>query len=185
MDELFEEFLALSASLRPTYPYSLGKENSHWREIISHIDVQIPSLFQVIYSKVFGTRRDIADQKLMDFIPGYRLIHICELKSEFANVNNMLDVSSCVFIPFLGNYSSDYICYCRDRFEHESIVSISHNSFIATPLHKDPKSFFETICAFYKYHVYFLDTDGYLDYDFDLEGQIGSRINPEITYWVE
>ena len=47
------------------------------------------------------------------------------------------------------------------------------------------KKFFETICAFYQFNVYFLDTDGYLDYDLELEGTIGAEINLGIPYWLE
>jgi hypothetical protein len=31
--------------------------------------------------------------------------------------------------------------------------------------------------------IYFLDADGYLDYDFDKEGAIGARLNPGCEWW--
>jgi hypothetical protein len=43
----------------------------------------------------------------------------------------------------------------------------------------------ETICAFYKGGVYYLDDDGYLDCDFDKQGKIGAILNQDIDYWIE
>ncbi len=185
MNELFEEFLFLSVQLRTRYLDSLGEENCDWEKILSEIDVEIPQLFRVIYGKVSGTKRSIEDQTLMDFIPGYRLIHICELKDEFIKLKKSYTDNTCTLIPFLGNYSSDYICYCRNIMGQEYIGSILHDDMIVVPMHKDIKKFFETICAFYKNDVYFLDSDGYLDYNIELEGEIGEKINPGIAYWME
>ncbi|MFR1294064.1 hypothetical protein [Coprobacillus cateniformis] len=36
----------------------------------------VPKVFQTIYGEVAGTYRNTENQKYMDFIPGYRLIHI-------------------------------------------------------------------------------------------------------------
>lgn len=185
MNELFEEFLFLSAQLRTRYIDSLGQKNNNCKKVLYEINTEIPELFQVIYNKVSGTRRSIKDQTLMDFIPGYRLIHICELSEENAKLNKNYNDKTQVIIPFLANYSSDYICYCRTNIGKEYIGSISHDDLRVIPMHKDIKKFFETICAFYKFNVYFLDSDGYLDYNIDLEGEIGSKINSGIPYWLE
>ncbi len=72
--ELFEEFIELSRTLRPDYPESLGLAKEKWQSSIPNFT--LPTLIHVIYSVVQGTERDIRDQKLMDFIPGFRLIHI-------------------------------------------------------------------------------------------------------------
>ena len=50
-------------------------------------------------------------------------------------------------------------------------------------IHNSPQKFFETVYEFYKQNVYFLDADGYLDYDFNIEGIVGSNLNPDISYW--
>lgn len=52
-------------------------------------------------------------------------------------------------------------------------------------MYSSPEKFLETICEFYKQGVYFLDSDGYLDYDMSKEGVVGSEINSGIKYWVE
>ena len=44
---------------------------------------------------------------------------------------------------------------------------------------------FETIIAFYTENVFYLDDDGFLDYDFEKEGVIGAIHNPDIEYWLE
>ncbi len=185
MNELFEEFLFLSARLRTKYVDSLGERNNNWEKVFYDLYGEIPELFQVIYNKVSGTRRNIADQTLMDFIPGFRLIHICELKEESVKLNRYYNDKIQVIIPFLANYSSDYICYCRTNAGKEYIGSISHDDLMVIQMHKNIKKFFETICAFYQFNVYFLDTDGYLDYDLELEGTIGAEINLGIPYWLE
>lgn len=41
------------------------------------------------------------------------------------------------------------------------------------------------IIAFYHKDVFYLDEDGYLDYDFEKEGLIGAAYNPDIEYWME
>lgn len=188
LDSFFDEFISLSAELREEYPLSLGKKTDNWEELFHLIDDTIPSIFQVIYSKVSGTKRGIQKQELMDFLPGYRLIHICELVDEYSifkknfncNSNNVQKV-----IPLLTNYSSDFICYCKMADGSESVVSIMHDDQDLVLIHKSIDKFMKTICEFYRNAVYFLDSDGYLDYDMEKEGVIGSKINKGIPYWVE
>jgi hypothetical protein len=45
--------------------------------------------------------------------------------------------------------------------------------------------FLETICEFYKNDVYFLDEDGYLDYDDEKESEVAIKINEDVDYWKE
>lgn len=185
MDELFEEFLALSTQLRSGYLKSIGEKNDSWIDLFHEISDDIPELFRVIYSKVSGTKRGIREQALMDFVPGYRLIHICELGEESAGLNEMYHDKAQTVIPFLANYSSDYICYCRTNLGNEYIGAISHDNPEMELMHETVRKFFETICAFYKRNVYFLDSDGYLDYDMESEGEVGAEINSDIPYWME
>ena len=49
-------------------------------------------------------------------------------------------------------------------------------------MYKTPLKFFETINDFYTKNVYFLDEDGFLDYDFELESVIGKKHNSGIKY---
>jgi len=185
---LFKEFIFLSKKIREEYPMSLGEKNSNWEEVCRSIDVDIPVLFQAIYSRVSGTKKDIKQQQLMDFIPGYQLIHISELVNENIKFNNVYgfnnDFKDLKLIPFLTNYSSDFVCYGKMNDGREVVGTIMHDDQQFTPMHDSVEKFFETICEFYKKDVYFLDADGYLDYDFEQEGVIGAEINPSIDYWL-
>ena len=87
LSDLFRQFMFLSMSLREDYSKSLGEKADNWEEILHLLDNNIPMLYQVLYSQVSGTFRDINQQELMDFIPGYRLIHINELINENARLN--------------------------------------------------------------------------------------------------
>ena len=186
-DNLFTEFIVLSSKLRKGYRESLGKKDIHWEEVLKSIVTDIPDFFRNIYDNVSGTKRSIQEQELFDFIPGYRLIHILELESE----NNVLkertkwDDQIQKVIPFLANYSSDYICYVKMADGKECVVSIMHDSPDVVVMHSNTARFLETICAFYKDGVYYLDDDGYLDYDFDKQGKIGAKLNQNIDYWNE
>jgi len=189
LNDLFDEFIVLSTKLRKEYLKSLGEKASNWEEMLRTIDTDMPYLFQVTYSKVSGTRRDIQKQELMDFIPGYRLIHISELNYEKKKLNKIYNYYNNdkiqKIIPYLTNYSSDFICYGKMTDGRDIVVSIMHDEQKLTLMHESIEKFFETICEFYKDNVYFLDTDGYLDYDVEREGEVGAKINENITYWIE
>ena len=110
LSDLFDEFMFLSKKLREEYPKSLGGKVDNWEEILQLLDNDIPMLYQVIYSKVSGTHRDIKQQELMDFIPGYRLIHINELNYEAVTLKSIYkdyDAKVKKVTPLLTNYSSD------------------------------------------------------------------------------
>jgi len=123
----------------------------------------------------------------MDYTPGYRLIHISEIVEE-KNIIDSVFVKNDraeieVVIPLFVNYSSDYICYCKYSTGEEYICTLMHDEGDLVLMHKSPKKFLETICELYKQGVYFLDSDGYLDYDSDKESIVGSKLNPGIEYW--
>jgi len=189
LNDLFDEFIALSTKLRKEYHKSLGEKSSNWEEILRSIDTDMPSLFQITYSKVSGTRRDIQKQELMDFIPGYRLIHISELNYEKNTLNKIYNQCNNdkiqKLIPYLANYASDFICYGKMADGRDVVVSIMHDEQQPILMHESIEKFYETICEFYKDNVYFLDADGYLDYDYKREGKIGAKINENINYWTE
>lgn len=52
-------------------------------------------------------------------------------------------------------------------------------------MHNSVELFLKTIIAFYLKNVFYLDRDGFLDYDFEREGIIGAEYNPGIDYWTE
>jgi len=183
----FKEYLRLSAKLRPEYPESLGEQKTDWARDFSEIFMCIPPIFNAIYSNVSGTKRDCARQSLMDFIPGYRLIHIDELKEETAGVFRLLNEygvkDAVIAIPMLVNFSSDYICYAETKSRKEGIYSFTYDDGELVLRHNTSQKFLKTISEFYRKGVYFLDDDGYLDYDFEKERVIGAKFNKGIQYW--
>ena len=189
MNEHFKTFLDLSAELRPKHPASLGKTLENKESVFSSISGNIPLLFHVIYSNISGTRRDIKHQELMDFIPGYRLIHIDELTDENNNVASIIDECNIedveIAIPFLADYSSNFICYVKHKNGNEGIYLLSNNDGELILKYKNGEDFLNTISAFYRENVYFLDEDGYLDYDMEKESLVGANLNKGIKYWSE
>lgn len=190
MDKLFMEYLSLSDNLRNGYQNSLGTSHPVWKETFAAIVPVVPPFFETIYGKVEGTYKDIDNQEYMDFTPGFRLIHINELESEFHTLLQMLepdDVSESqikTIIPFLADYSSCYICYAETTDNNESIFYFSPDDGLQK-MHNSTQQFFKTLIAFYQNNVFNLDEDGFLDYDFEKEGIIGAEYNPGIEYWTE
>lgn len=189
LGRLFDEFILLSSALRGEYPKSLGGKITNWEDTFHVMGMDIPLLFQVIFNKVSGTKRGVVEQELMDFIPGYRLIHLSELRDEMAVVKEIYsgydEDKVKTIIPLLANYSSDFICYGEMMDGREIVGMVMHDDPKFVLMYQSMDRFLETICACYKEQVYFLDQDGYLDYDFVMEGEVGARINPEVAYWVE
>lgn len=187
LKDLFEEYLELSAKYRPEYPVSLGEAHGDNLDILENIFLDIPEIYTTIYTKVCGTEWEIKEQELMDFIPGYRLIHIKELIQEKKKLDLILEyIDTSEFnniSPVLGNYSSDFICFGETKQGEEFIISVFHDDASINIMHNNINIFFETICKFYKEGVYYLDEDGYLDYDLEREVQIAKEINPGIEYW--
>jgi len=187
--DLFNEFLALCDQIRPGYRESLGRglhrlEAELRLKNIFKSAVDIPELVLEIYCQVDGTLRNVASQKFMDFIPGYRLIHIDELEEEFQKLMTLADSSQVHYFPFLANYSSDSVCIENRSGNNESnISSFLHDDPQFELMHSNAEDFLITIIAFHRENVYFLDTDGFLDYDLYKQGLVGGRLNTGISYW--
>ena len=188
--ELLDECISLSDKMRCGYKSSLGIPHQAWEQILTNITRPVPEIYREIYSTFAGTPRDVKEQKLMDFIPGYRLIHIEELQVEYnafmrtvgfdAICENQMEM----VVPLLADYASNYICYVKKQDNTEAIFAYSTDEgFIE--MHRSLERFFETIITFYKENVYFLDNNGFLDYDFEKAGAIGGKLNPGIKYWTE
>lgn len=186
LDTIFMESLKLAEQLRPQYPRSLGKAD-RWEDILKKLVSNVPEIYYAIYNNVLGTKRDIKEQELMDYMPGYRLIHILEFAEEKENLDSIISNDAFVedefVLPLLVNYSNDHICYYRTSRGEEYICTVMHDEGELVTMYQTPKKFLETICEFYKQGVYFLDRDGYLDYDIDKEGEIGAKLNPGLCYW--
>lgn len=188
--DLFSEYLSLSDKIRVGYKSSLGSSHSSWKNFFTGITPTIPEVIEAIYGKVAGTHRDIAIQKNMDFVPGYRLIHIEEIEREFHTLIGLLDLDSVcearikTIIPLLADYSSSYIFYAKTDDNKEAIFHFAPSDGLQKR-HNSVELFFETIIAFYTENVFYLDDDGFLDYDFEKESVIGAIHNPDIEYWIE
>lgn len=186
LEVFFKDSLKLAGQLRPRYPQSLGSKTDRWEEMMKNFVSNIPAIYSAIYNNVSGTKREIKEQNLMDYTPGYRLINITELAEEKKNLESILNdkYNKNLIIPLLVNYSNDYICYYRFSTKKECICALMHDDGELIVMYESPEKFLETICEFYKQEIYFLDSEGYLDYDMDKEALIGSKINPGIGYWL-
>lgn len=172
-------FLNKSENLRKGYLESLDKADSNFKEKwLDHFDF-IPSFFDEIFSVCNGTKPEISEQVFFDFLPGFRLMQVDEIiatyEDEFKNWQNKDYV-----IPFLTDYASCYYAYAKNNSK-ESIVLLSDEGMEL--IHSDITDFWNTIIAFYEEGVYFLDEDGYLSYDFEMEGKVGKRYNSGVSYW--
>src|SRR5690349_8166170 len=107
----FQEYLQLSAQLRPHYIASLGPGTNHEsgnaRTQITTILPDAPELLRGIYSTVAGTSSEEEDPTLVEFIPGYRLIHIDEYAQEMKVLTGILEEkkqnTDGIVLPLLTN----------------------------------------------------------------------------------
>ncbi|WP_379135382.1 hypothetical protein [Paenibacillus sp. sgz500958] len=185
----FNEYLDLSAQLRPEYVESLGASAAEYGKPITDIVPDAPELLKAIYSAVSGTSEKVEDASLIEFIPGYKLIHIDEYADKLEEVLGILKGKDWdgkgIVLPILTNYSSDFICYYRSEDGVEQVCDLLHDFGDLTVMFDSPVAFLETLCQFYRQEVYFLDEDGYLDCDLIKEGEVGAELNPAAIYWSE
>lgn len=115
LTEQFQEYLKLSADLRPDYIASLGNGDNEAE--ITAIFPEAPELLKAIYNTVSGTSSEEEEPSLIEFIPGYRLIHINEYEAEMKILAGILEEKGHqvdgVILPILTNYGSDFICYYK------------------------------------------------------------------------
>lgn len=184
----FQEYLLLSANLRPDYIASLGAVDDGSTRL-SEILPEAPEILSAIYSAVSGTGSDEEEPSLIEFIPGYRLIHIDEYEQEMKILTGILEEKGYsaggIVLPILTNYGSDFICYYRSADGVEQICDLLHDYGDLVVMYHSPEKFLETLCEFYKQDVYFLDEEGYLDCDLVMEGEVGTALNPDAKYWAE
>jgi hypothetical protein len=184
----FQEYLQLSAQLRPDYIQSLGT-NEPGRTQITDILPDAPELLKAIYNTVSGTSSEEEEPSLIEFVPGYRLIHIDEYAQEMKVLAGILEEKgqevTGTILPILTNYGSDFICYYRSADGVERVCDLLHDFGDLVVMYDSPELILETLCEFYKQEVYFLDEEGYLDCDLVREGEVGAELNPNAKYWSE
>ena len=185
--EQFQEYLKLSAELRPDYIAGLGKGDNEAK--ITSVFPETPALLKAIYNTVSGTSSEEEEPSLIEFIPGYRLIHINEYEAEMKILAGILEEKGHqvdgVILPILTNYGSDFICYYKSADGVERVCDLLHDFGDLIVMYESPEKFLETLCEFYKQEVYFLDEEGYLDCDLVKEGEVGAALNPDAKYWSE
>ncbi|MFF2912125.1 hypothetical protein [Paenibacillus sp. NPDC057934] len=189
LTQLFQEYLQLSDSLRPGYSASLGSGHEGREDQLAAILPEMPELLKAIYNTVSGTNREEEEPSLIEFVPGYRLIHKDEYEQEMKVLAEILaekdQPAEGLILPILTNYGSDFICYYRSADGTERICDLLHDFGDVVVMYDSPVKFLETLSEFYRQEVYFLDEDGYLDCDLIKEGEVGAEMNPEASYWSE
>ncbi|WP_151736846.1 SMI1/KNR4 family protein ['Paenibacillus yunnanensis' Narsing Rao et al. 2020] len=187
LTERFQAYLKASEALRPGYIASLGAGVSGGK--IAEVVPAAPELLSVIYSQVSGTDGGEEEVSLIEFIPGYRLIHIDEYREQLQALNRILEEKKYqgggLVLPLLANYGGDFICYRRTEEGREQICDLMQDYGELVVMYDSPDSFLDTLCEFYRQEVYFLDEDGFLDCDLIREGEVGAALNPDSQYWTE
>jgi hypothetical protein len=170
------DIITAAAKHRPTLPRAIGCADAG---VLRDVD-GVPDAIASVYEVAEGTPRQIEDQRVMDIVPGYRLIHKAELAAEITTFRAAYpDLTT--HYPFLADYSSSY-------FTVDSIDGVVHTvdrECGVEPISRSLGRFLDTILACYAQEIYFLDADGYLEYDADKEGDVGAALNPEYPYWTE
>lgn len=177
----FEKFLQKSGEMRKGYIKSLEPPDKNFREKWRKQFPHIPAFFEEIYAVCNGTKRDISEQMYFDFLPGVRLMQVDEIIEDYERDFKDFDEYG-VVIPFLENYGGEYYAYAAAG-DRECVVLLMDGEI--EEIHYTVGDFWKTVIAFYDEGVYFLDEDGYLSYDEEREGEIGSRLNEKISYWKE
>ena len=167
----FEEVVKLAILQRPKFEEAIGYQTQGDTNLF-------PPQLSFIYSIVAGTEQMIDDQSLLDIVPGLRIIDKEELQKEIRRFS-LFYTDLTDHIPFLADDSSCYISLntndgCVYRVAAEYGTSKVSNSM---------EDYWNTILRCYKEGAFFLDSDGYLDADFEKEGEIGKAINSACEYW--
>ncbi|WP_162551313.1 SMI1/KNR4 family protein [Paenibacillus tepidiphilus] len=187
LSERFETYLNYSEGLRPGYIASLGAGVSD--AVMAETLQDAPELLKVIYSRVSGTGSDEEQAHLIEFIPGYRLIHMDEYREQLQALTAILEEKEYraggLILPLLANYGGDFICYRRTEEGQEQICDLMSDYGELVVMYDSPETFLDTLNEFYRQEVYFLDEDGYLDCDLIREGEVGAELNPDSQYWKE
>ncbi len=179
MKKEIEDFYQKSEALRNGYLRTLNEADYELLQKFQKMVPDISEMFFDMYSISNGTDFDIKDQRFFDFIPGFRLMKLEEIIKNYTE-NNINSDKYDIILPFLNDYAGCYFAYGK-KANIEHIVYISEEGIEV--VHNSVDDFWTTINAFYDEKVYYLDEDGYLSYDFDLEGEVGKRLNPKIAYW--
>lgn len=175
-----EIFLNKSEDLRNGYLDSLEIADLNFKKKwLEHFDF-IPTFFEQIYSVCNGTKPGIHEQVFFDFLPGFRLMQVDEIINRYEKeFKNCIDCE--ITIPFLNDYASCYYMYAKNKDKEYIVYATPEDGIVE--VHSSINDFWNTIIAFYDEGVYYLDRDGYLSYDFEMEERVGKKYNSGVSYW--
>lgn len=181
MKALLEEYLKYSESLRKGFIESLGTPVPDALQTLkAAIGGEVPRLLQEIYTTVAGTQENEVADELIDFIPGFQLIHINQWVDEYEFLKEEMGEN---LLPILKGEEGAY--YVLHAITGEILILFVDEFKLQDVIFHDDTHFLQTLIANYQEHVYFVDKDGWLDFDDDKEVKVAQRINPDVDYWGE
>ena len=139
-----------------------------------------PAQLRDVYAVASGTPSNIADQRLMDIVPGFRLIHCNEL-AEVARQCHSIWPELERYVPFLADYSGSYYMVSTT----DGRVSVLDKEGALLTIASTMERFWSTVQRCYADGAYLYDDNGYLDYDEDHVARIGAAMNPGCEYWAQ
>ncbi len=181
MKNLFDEYLRLSESVRRGYVATLGQPDPAALSVLEEaVGGEVPALLQTIYTTVEGTNVNEVEDSLFDFIPGFQLIHLHDWAKEYRLLKEEFGKD---FLPVLAGEEGAY--YALDAATGEVLILFLDEFKLQDVIFEDAEHFLQTIIANYNEKVYFVDEDGWLDFDDDEEVRVARRLNPNVSYWEE
>ncbi len=177
---IFHSIIEAVEQQRPGYAASIGYTPDE-----TEAPTGIPDGLGSIFNFAIGTPHGVADQRMMDLLPGYRLMLASEIPAvrqqlqDFYGADDLFNVQSRT--PFLANYSSDY--YLADD-DDNGVYWLDHQGGTSR-VSPNVDTFLRTTLRCYQQGAYRMASDGMLEMDDELELQIALRLNPDCDYWLE
>ena len=174
MELLLAEIIRLAEEKRPGFAHAIG-----YRGGASATEPrEVPIAVHPLYAVARGTPRTISEQHLMDIVPGFRLIHLSEIEAVSRDLRRTWPELP-AHVPFLADYGGCY--YLVDSLSGAVLYLDPHDG-VAT-VARSLNRFLQTVHRCYVEEAYFLDADGYLDYDETQVHRIGASMNPGCEHW--
>ena len=181
IQQLFDRFLVLSENKRKGYTESLGLPEPNATQQLEFVaGSPLPPLLTYIYNKVAGTPRQCKRENFIDFIPGFRLIHVNDWPAAYEAPKK---VHGADWLPLLRDDENGY--YAINRTTDEVAITFLDEFAFIDAVSLNATNFLQTLVANYERKVYSVDRFGLLDYDERREGEVAREINPDVDYWME
>lgn len=173
---LLGRFLEFSDVVRPGYSESLGISSE---ALFRTATATLPGFSEnlgLIYREVLGTSSGSCSEGLVDFVPGYRLLHLSELAVAAARARQAFPEAEGA-VPFLENYAGDFW-----GLTESGVWSLMHDDAPVSHVHASIELMLETHAEVYASGGYLLEK-GLLAANADTLLVIGRRMNPGLGYW--